>query len=147
MVNTMNSIQQLEEQFGPIINTPSRAELIDAGQLYECPAGLCKEVGFKVPVALSKACYEKCVEWDKDKVLESIFPFQEEEARLFDVLYMAMNNIRSGNYKDPLIFYKIECVPPDTKFYQTTEVDLVSAIGPGDNKEPVITIYLMTEND
>ena len=44
-----------------IINTYTRAQALADGTLIAAPVNLCREVGFKVPVAITAAAHAECV--------------------------------------------------------------------------------------
>lgn len=114
----------------------SRHQALRERVLVAAPDAIAKEASFKVPVALSCSAWDECVAWHGDGT-------QDEEGRLWDVLWMALNAIRRRKSKTDnasFVVYRIangETTP--------TPVDLQIVVGPGDQGEAVLTIYLANE--
>lgn len=96
---------------------------------------IAKEVGFKVPVAVTSAVWMDCIVWTGD----DIKTYQDQEGRLWDVVYMA--NYAAKNARDSQVI-KVELyrVPRQGKEVEALPVELKMVISGGDNGEPVITI-------
>lgn len=116
-----------------IIHTYSRAEAIADGVLIDVTS-TAVELGFSVPVALSSAVYEDCVRWDEHDPRP-----QNEEGRLWDVLWMAINAARRqvGAQRVEFDLQRVERGGTDPRAHT---VHLAMEIGPGDTADPVITI-------
>ncbi|MDE3263320.1 MAG: hypothetical protein OYL41_15215 [Acidobacteriota bacterium] len=69
--------------FGPPISTYTRAQAIEDGFLVDV-SETAREAGFKVPVALTRAVWDRLV-----ALPEGYLGFQDEAGRLWDVLWMA----------------------------------------------------------
>jgi len=135
-MNTMNEI------FGEVIYSYTRKQAIDDGQLI-CVDEVASEVGFRIPVAVTRAVWVDCVEWgEADNHRQT---YQDEAGRLWDVLWMAMNAARRGAGAQRLVF-QLYRVPRGGHGVRPRLVKLVAHIGPGDNGDPVITILLPGED-
>ena len=124
-------MQTMEEIFGPVIDSYSRAQAIEDGELVDVSA-MAKEAGFLVPVAVTHAVYCLCTPPKGS--------YESVDGRLWDVLFLAALASRAvarRGSKDPRARFKV-------KLGRRTPV-LISHIGPGDEGEPVITI--MTPGD
>lgn len=119
------------------INAGNRAESLQEGHLVDAST-LAKEAGFRIPLALTAEAWRECVQWPKDA------PGQDETGRLWDVLWMASRAaIAAKKSDDPVTEFQVYRVK--TGEQQATLVDLVLAIGPGDEAEPVCTVYTRAE--
>lgn len=126
----------MEEFFGEPISVYTRADAIEDGTLIDVTE-TAKEMGFSYPIALTNAVYEDCVAWDKNEVI-----WQDESGRLQDVLWMLMMAIRKGFESGDL--YELIRIPRNKS--TAGRVKLKAIVGPGDNKEPVITIMQPDED-
>lgn len=120
-----------------LIHSYSRAQAIRDGVLVDVTE-TAKEAGFKIPVALTSAVYEDCVAWteaDNDRK----DTLQDEKGRLWDVLWMSFLAARKSldSQRVPVRLVRVRREGPGD---QPRLVDLVMAVGPGDEGEPVITI-------
>lgn len=132
------SQQTLTDIFGPVIHSYTRQNAIDDGVLIDCSEHA-SEIGFAVPVAITRAVYEDCVYWGEDVQERSRF-IQDESGRLHDVLWMAFSAFHSNrNEQGTMLTYSIHR-QPRPGCGQKKIVYLKANIGPGDNGEPVITI-------
>lgn len=124
--------------FGPVISSYSRAQEIEDGELFDVPEETSREAGFRVPVAMTSAVFEDCVNWsDADDKRKRTM--QDVQGRLWDVLHMARLAIRRSNGGRRVTFGMVR-VPRDGRGRTPKPVNLVVACGPGDAGEPVITI-------
>ncbi|RNK47191.1 DUF6573 family protein [Xanthomonas vasicola] len=126
-----------------IIHTHTRADLIEDGDLVDV-SSLAREAGFKVPVAVTRAVWADCVAWSQDDTKRKRVP-QDEEGRLWDVLFMA-RNFAARNAQGNRVPFALHLVPREVKGHQARIVTLHMHIGGGDNGEPVITIMQPTED-
>ena len=122
-----------------IISCYTRAQAIEDGELVDV-SDVAKEAGFCFPVALTRGVWSKCVEVPDDA------PGQDEQGRLWDVLWMLRCRIarmkRTGDPTDRVRFRLYV-----RRNESATElVQLWSACGPGDVGEPVITVMLPGED-
>lgn len=122
-------MMDMEELFGPVISSYSRAQALEDGELVDVTE-MAKEAGFVVPVAVTRAVYALCT--PPKKSYESI------KGRLWDVLFLASIGCKGAARRgDDRFQYKV-------KVGRRTPV-LICHIGPGDDAEPVLTI--MTPED
>ncbi|MEU4616619.1 DUF6573 family protein [Streptomyces umbrinus] len=129
---------------GEIIHAYTRARALADGALVAADAELAREAGFRVPVALTSAAWEGCVAWN-DGDSERQVP-QDEQGRLWDVLFMSRAAVRRSGGDGGQVTVNLRRVPRDGRTQQARAVQLVCAIGPGDEGEPVITIMQPDED-
>ena len=147
MSNTSNEYSA-KSIFGEVISTYTRAQALEDGVLVDA-GPMAKEIGFKLPVALTSAVWADCVAWtDSDSQKK---PFQDQSGRLYDVLFMAAFAIQtSERSSDRLLYgellYELYRVPRDGFSTEAKPVTLKLIIGPGDHGEPVLTILFPNED-
>jgi hypothetical protein len=146
----------MNDVFGDIISSYSRAQAIDDGVLVDLMQGelasLVREAGFKFPIAMTTAAFELAVwpiaeedgSYDRlrgaaNKWLES--KCQDTNGRLWDVLWMLKLAARNGG---EVVHYKLSVMNWQTK--RRNNIVLKAVIGPGDDGAPVITIMLPNED-
>lgn len=132
----------MTETFGEPIHTYTREQAIDDGMLVDVTE-TATEAGFRIPVAMTRAAWADCVEWSEADSKRQTY--QDEAARLWDVLWMAMNAARRGAGRQSLQF-QLYRVPRGGRATRPRLVELVASIGSGDQGEPVITIMLPGED-
>jgi len=118
------------------ISSYSRAQAIDDGVLIDV-SETAREAGFVFPVAVTQGVWQT---WIDPHGLE----FQDEQGRLWDILTMLRFTIKRSIPGLDTISFTVRMVvapkrPPEL-------VPLWSKCGPGDNREPVLTIMLEDEN-
>jgi hypothetical protein len=120
-----------------IISAYSRAQALDDGVLVDAtqPA---RETGFRHPVALTRAVWDRCV---------AISPAAERagcdpRGRLHDLLWVLFCTIRRG-HGGPELAFDVLCVVDSVR---PLRVPLRAVVGPGDQGEPVITVMLPGES-
>ncbi len=129
--------------FGEVIFTYTRAQAIADGVLVDVTE-TAREAGFNWPVALTQAAWEDCVAWnDRDSDIQGVH--QDQDGRLWDVLWMAHMAIRGRPGQDRLL-YPLHRVPRDGMSSDAVETVLKIVAGPGDQGEPVVTIMLPEED-
>lgn len=133
--------EMMYEIFGDPIYTYTRAQAIEDGLLVEVST-TASEAGFQVPVAMTRAAWADCVQWDEKDSLRQTY--QDEAGRLWDVLYMGMNAARRSAGRQSLIF-QVYRVPRGGRSMRPRLTRLAMHIGHGDESEPVITIMLPGE--
>lgn len=126
------------EIFGEIISSYTRAQAIEDGVLVDVTE-TAKEAGFKVPVALTRAVWEDCVAWGAEDSERHGVP-QDESGRLWDLLWMTCLASRRAASEDIQVLVGLLRVPRHGRGRLPRRVTLVAEIGPGDEREPVITI-------
>ena len=120
-----------------LIYAYTRADAIADGVLVDVTP-MAREAGFTIPVALTCAVWEDCVEWS-DADTERQVP-QDVEGRLWDVLYMAFLAAKRSRPGDSAIWVDLYRVPRGGRARKPRPVRLKAVVGPGDNAEPVVTI-------
>lgn len=118
-----------------VIYSYTRREALADGVLIDATS-VAKEAGFIHPVALTAAAWGQCVDVPEE------CPWQDEDGRLWDVLWMLLNAIKQRREQNPLHFsLSVQNGPRETG-----TVTLKAVCGPGDDGEPVITV-MMPEED
>ena len=112
----------------------SRADAIEDGVLIDVTK-IAKEAGFKVPVAVTSSVWMDCIVWTD----EDTKTYQDQEGRLWDVIYMA-NYAARKDRDSQMIKVELYRVPRQGKEVESLPVELKMVISGGDNGEPVITI-------
>ena len=134
--------QDLQDFFGEVIYSYSRAQAIEDGVLVDV-SETAKEAGFRFPVAITQAAWGDCVAWsDEDNARQC---YQDESGRLWDVLTMLLYAIRRSNEGSNIPFQLIR-IPRGGRAIKAREMTLKAICGPGDDMEPVITIMLPDED-
>ena len=119
------------------INAGTRAEALQEGGLVDAST-LAKDAGFRIPLALTGEAWRECVQWPQDQ------PGQDETGRLWDVIWMASRAAVAAKHSDdPVTEFQVYRVKVGEE--QASLVDLVLLIGPGDEAEPVCTVYTAAE--
>ena len=130
--------------FGPVIFSYSRAQAIADGVLVEVTA-MARQAGFQWPVALTHAVWEDCVVGTQaDSEAQGVH--QDQDGRLWDVLWMAFCAIRSTKTGGNDLLYQLYRLPRDGNASKTALTTLKLVVGPGDHGEPVITILQPDED-
>ncbi|MET9669579.1 DUF6573 family protein [Streptomyces sp. NPDC006475] len=136
-----DSVPEPAHPFGTVIDAYSRADAIADGMLRAVPEGIAREAGFRVPVALTSAVWEDCVAWsDEDSARQTP---QDEDGRLWDVLFMSAQAARRGGSDVLVSLYR---VPRGGRARAPRLVNVRCVIGPGDTAAPVITIMQPDED-
>lgn len=132
--------QDLIAFFGEPIHTYSRAEALEDGVLVDVTE-TAREAGFRIPVALTSACHEDCVEWtEADSARQCC---QDGSGRLWDVLWMGRHAVRTYRGRETgRLVYTVYRVPRDGQSSEPEPVQIELHVGPGDDGEPVVTIDL-----
>lgn len=120
-----------------LIFSYSRKQAIEDGVLVDVSAAA-REVGIRYPVAITRAAWDRCV-----TVPPELYD-QDEQGRLWDVIWLLACTIRRSQGEDEVRFAvhvrdeNSDCTPP--------LVRLKALCGPGDAGEPVITVMLPDED-
>ncbi len=136
-----------------VISSYSRADAIADGVLVEAPEKICREAGWKIPLALTIAAWVDCVAWTEEETKRKRCP-QDVEGRLWDVLYMGMRAARhhiarceASPELDPgQCLMQVYRVPKDGRGSMPRLTQLQIDIGPGDDGAPVATIMMIGED-
>lgn len=126
------------------ISTYTRQEAIEDGFLVDV-SETAKEAGIKFPVAMTKEAFEDCVAWSEEDNKRKQ-TFNDEDGRLWDVVYMLSLAIRSSGKSGSEITYQVYRIPRAGKGRMARRVDLYAQVTGGDSGEPVITIDLKKPN-
>jgi hypothetical protein len=129
-----------ESPFGEVIYAYTRAQAIADGVLVDVST-VAREAGIIFPVALTRAVWEKCV------TIPCHVRNQDEEGRLWDVLWMLFAAIRVGRSGAQTLRYQLYVRSHNRP--QLTRRDLVTLkaeCGRGDAGEPVLTVMLPDED-
>ena len=125
------------EQF-ELIHRYTRAQAIEDGVLVDA-SETAQEAGFCMPVAVTAAVFAEYV-----AVPDGVSD-QDEEGRLWDVLWMLRHGIRANASEDPSTV-RFELYVRNSDRQEPELVALKALCGPGDDAEPVITIMLPRED-
>ena len=150
--------RDLTDIFGPVISTYSRRQAIEDGVLVQLSGPgypddgdewlpkMCKEAGFRVPVAMTiGAFYAAFMPPDGHKLA----PGQDPEGRLWDVLWMLRLAIRRNGPGSRLEFSLrvVPTIPEDSnRNPKARVVRLACVCGPDDDASPCLTIMLPEED-
>jgi hypothetical protein len=115
----------------------SRKQAIEDGVLVDVTT-TAKEAGFRFPVALTRAVWERCV------TVPAGVHSQDEAGRLWDILWMLHVAIKQGK-GGPEVRFAVH-VRSDNKERTPPLVRLKALCSPGDEGEPVITIMMPDED-
>lgn len=132
----------LTEIFGDPIHVVTRAQLIEDGELVDVST-MAAEAGFKTPVAITRAAWADCVEWSEADTQRQTH--QDEEGRLWDVLWMCLQVARVAKAQSAFGF-KLYRIPRGGRGLRARLTSLKACIGPGNAGEPVVTIMLPSED-
>jgi len=125
------------------VSTYTRANAIADGVLVDV-SRTAKEAGFRFPVAVTAAVWSDCVAWNEEDSKRQV-P-QDEEGRLWDVVYMCYQMVRHANVMADTFYFVVYRVPRGGKGMRARQVRLKACIGPGDSGTAVITIMQPNES-
>lgn len=125
-----------------IIYRITRAELIANGDLVDLTE-FAKEMGFKYPVAVTRAVWIDCIEWTEHDRKDA---YQDQQGRLHDLLWMLRAAIAHAPDNTDTVNVLLYRVPRDGTDARPSRCWLKSVCGPGDNAEPVITVLMPDED-
>ncbi len=131
------------EPFGPVIFAYTRSQAIEDGVLVDV-SETAREAGFKAPVAVTRTVWERLV-----ALPEGYLGVQDEDGRLWDVLWMACVHARRAGNMDrftmSVLVRDVRADLHDSDAPARAHSPIV-AIGPGDEGEAVVTI-MFPEDD
>jgi Family of unknown function (DUF6573) len=147
---------QNDSFWGEPIHAYTRAQAIADGVLIDLTSAtddkgqlLCREAGFKLPVAITRAARAKVIEaggtWKSDgegEILE-LKGGQSLTGRLWDLLWLLRSACGQASNDDRVHFQVLVDVNGDGR---PETVRLWALCGPGDDASPVITIMLEGED-
>jgi hypothetical protein len=136
----------MQELFGEPIYGYSRAQAVEDGELVDVTEWASADKGFRggfrIPVAMTRAAWARCVEWtDADNVRTGVC--NDERGRAHDVLWMASLAARRGGTR---VAFSVLRVPREGRGHKATRADLVAVCGPDDDGSPCVTIMLPDED-
>ncbi|MYD88255.1 MAG: hypothetical protein F4Y14_20105 [Acidobacteria bacterium] len=127
----------------PIVQRYPRTNALRDGTLVDVTE-TGREAGFKVPVAITAAVQDQCVRWTEEDARRKPRIHQDEDGRLWDVLWMgacrSREIARSGRHASTALFQVIVVPRPGHGRQRLRTLKLF--IGPGDAGETVATIML-----
>ena len=132
-----------DNSFGEVIYSYTRAQALADGILVDV-SETAREAGFKFPVALTRAVWDDCVEWNDEDTNRQTY--QDEAGRLWDVLYMASVAARQNPTATRPVLYQFYRVPRGGRGVRAKMTTLKIHIGPGDQGEGIITIMQPNED-
>jgi len=138
----MQTEQTLESLFRVAIHVYTRSQAVEDGVLVDVTT-IAMEAGFRIPVTMSYAAWADAVEWTE--VNSKRQTQQDQESRLWDVLWMAYLAARSNAQVSRKAFQLLR-IPLDGRHVRARLTTLYVQIRPGDEGEPVITIMLPNED-
>ncbi|HDR9474410.1 hypothetical protein [Burkholderia multivorans] len=111
----------------------SRIAAIAEREIVPVPRSLAEECRFRVPVALSSAAWQECVEWAECGTAEV----------LWDVLFAALGAIRAKTRRARSADFSVRRVA--TGASEAAEVPLRAEVEVDDDGKAALTIYLASE--
>lgn len=142
-------MDSITDVFGEPMAVYTRADAIRDGSQIEVPESVCREVGIGVPTALTSAAWEDCVAWT-DADAERTGAIQDQDGRLFDVVYMGWRAARRANPVDstpiPFTVCRVsrDAVPGEDSA-EPAEVRLWIVLGADYDGTPCVTIMMPGE--
>lgn len=116
----------------------SRAAALDTGDLIDLTDEALR-LRFRHPLACTREVFEDCIEWtDAIEAGKTGYSAQEQQARLRDVLWMAL--LAAKRASGSRTYFTMQRVPRSGPGTRATSVTLMLTIGPGDDGEPVLTL-------
>ena len=136
--------QTLTDVFGPVMDLYTRANALEDGQLIDVSA-TASEAGFRLPVAMTVAAWLDAVKWDgEDNKKQGTA--QDQIGRLWDVLTMARWAAQGQQAGRRRISFHVLRVPRDGRSSVPQILTLLLCIGPGDQRQAVLTITCVNED-
>jgi hypothetical protein len=122
--------------FDPVIHSYTRSQALADGVLVDVTE-TAKEVGFKLPVAITEALQNRLIPTKADQIFG-----QDYDGRLWGVLWLAAFTIKLANRGTDTVTFTVALQEADAQSgrLQNTDLHLRAVCGPGDKGEPVITI-------
>lgn len=131
----------------PVVHRYTRSDAIRDGMLADVTE-TAREAGFSIPVAITAAVQDQCVRWTENDARRKPRVHQDEDGRLWDVLWMAACRsreiARSRRHASTALFQVIVVPRPGHGRLRLRTLKLV--VGPGDAGKPVATIMLPDED-
>ena len=130
-----------DDTFGEPIYSYSRAQAIADGVLVDV-TGTARQVGFRYPVAITAALYERLLPSQHEIGQEFARPEEGRDARLWKLLWLVVLHIRFMERDTDRIQFQVTLqeIEPKTGALQEVDLRLWAVCGPGDQGEPVVTV-------
>lgn len=129
--------------FGKVVSVYTRAQALADGVLIDA-GPMAREAGFRWPVAITAAAWNDCVAWTDADSERQIH--QDQSGRLWDVLFMAAFEARVRADAGQRLLFELYRVPRNGRSTDAELTTLKLVVGPGDDREPVMTILLPRED-
>jgi hypothetical protein len=122
--------------FGTVIYAYTRTQALADGVLVDVTE-TAKEVGFKLPVAITEALHNRLTPTKADASIGQTY-----DSRLWDVLWLAAFTIKLADRGTDTVTFTVVQQEVETKSGQPQKVDLRlrAVCGPGDEDKPIITV-------
>ena len=117
----------------------SRVQAIAEGTIIDV-SDLGRQVGFKWPVAMTKAVWEDSVAWSDEDSGQQVQ--QNQKSRLFSVVGACADYVRTRGPKADRMRFRINRIPRDGVSHGAQQRLLQVVAHPGDDGEPVLTIRI-----
>jgi hypothetical protein len=124
----------MPDLFGPVIYSYFRSQALADGVLIDI-SDISREAGFRWPAAVSAHLYHEVLNPGHSLAAQS----QSLEGRIWDMLNVLRLVIKSGPDTSRLTFSPLFVMVPDGP---PTPITIIATAGPGDQGEPVLTIFL-----
>jgi hypothetical protein len=124
----------MDNPCGPIIYSYTRAQAISDGILADI-SDIAKEEGFRYPTAVSSHLYYEVLNPSDALAAQG----QSLQGRIWDMLTILRLSIKTQPDTSRLTFSPLFVMAPDSS---PVPITIVSTVGPGDQGEPVLTLYL-----
>ena len=131
----MNNKNNVEDLFGEVIYAYTRKQALADGVLIDV-SNMAKEAGIRFPVAVTSAVWHDFIV-PNEKMVEFC---QDENGRLWDVLWMLRINIMRTSNPTNAIYFQVSLFMEIDDIPKRKLIMLKAVCGPGDEGEPVITI-------
>ena len=120
----------------PVIYAYTRTQAIADGVLVDVTE-TAKEVGFKLPVAITEALHNRLTPTKADAAIG-----QDYDGQLWDVLWLAAFKIKLADRGTDIVTFTVVQQEVEAKCGQPQKVDLRlrAVCGPSDEGKPVVTI-------
>jgi hypothetical protein len=137
----MNNKNDITELFGEIIYAYTREQALADGVLIDV-SKMAKEAGISFPTAVTSAVWHEFIVPNQAMVEFG----QDENGRLWDVLWMLRVNIMRASKPSDVIYYQVSFFMEIENAPKQKLIMLKAVCGPGDDGEPVITIMKPDED-
>ena len=136
----------LQDYFGEPISVYTRGQAIEDGVLVDV-TDIAKEAGFRLNTCITRAAWEDCCVWSEDDEEQCRYHDQDQDGRIWDVLFMAAFEARKEEAQGrERVHFTIMRRPRPGGNDHNKVVTLRLVISPGDNGEAVLTIMLPHED-